>query len=330
MIRVYGYYSCGGYKDLYLGSGADSNNPTYFLPLLPVMKHRNLPEEQEKILELEVLPPIHRITADESHDFPAECRIMFSHGGYHIIYRTLVNGDTCLAIHDIPNNQKDEEGRDTPFNLLFIATHDVQNDILLLDRFAIALKNEYEKYITLCSTLFSYDFKSNGIKFDLPRLFEALNNTKKLDKEIVHNANSVVYLMLYTGSSKDVQIALREQNFIEEQVHSMITPDGKFFRGNIPWGNMIIIDDDDDKDDDDGSNDNDKERENEGNGNKTKETEIIYIQNSIKQFIADFKELLNRSLLWTDFYQKYQLEIQLLCVGLAMGFGVGFLLGICF
>lgn len=330
MIRVYGYYCCSGYKDLYLGNSEDSNNPTYFLPLLPVMKHRNLPEEKEKILELEQLPQIHQVTADESYDFPAECRIMFSHGGYHIIYRTLSNGDACLAIHDIPNNQQDEFGRDTPFNLLFIATHDVQNDVLLLDRFAIALKNEYQKYITLCSTLFSYDFKSNGVKFDLPRLFEALNNTNKLDKEIVHNANSVVYLMLYTGSSKDVQIALREQNFIEEQVHSMITPDGKIFRGNIPWGNMIIIDDDDDTDDDDGSNDNDKERENEGNGNKTQETEIIYIQNSIKQFIADFKELLNRSLLWTDFYQKYQLEIQLLCVGLAMGFGVGFLLGICF
>jgi len=330
MIRVYGYYCCSGYKDLYLGNSEDSNNPTHFLPMLPVMKHRNLPEEKEKILELEQLPQIHQVTADESYDFPAECRIMFSHGGYHIIYRTLSNGDACLAIHDIPNNQQDEFGRDTPFNLLFIATHDVQNDVLLLDRFAIALKNEYQKYITLCSTLFSYDFKSNGVKFDLPRLFEALNNTNKLDKEIVHNANSVVYLMLYTGSSKDVEIALREQNFIEEQVHSMITPDGKFFRGNIPWGNMIIIDDGDDKDDGDGSHNDEEETKGNNDRDKTQEKDIIYVHNTLKQFISDFKEVRNKSLLWTDFYQKYKLEIQLLCVGLVLGLGIGFLLGICF
>lgn len=330
MIRVYGYYSSSGYKDLYLGSSVDTNNPTYFLPLLFAMKHRNLPEEKEIILELEKLPKIYRITADESHNFPAECRIMFSHGGYHIIYRTLKNGDACLAIHDIPNNQKDEEGRDTPFNLLFIATRDAQNDILLLDRFAIALKNEYQKYISLCSTLFSYDFKSNGIKFDLPRLFEALNNTKKIDKRITHDADSVVYLMLYKGSSGDVQIALREQNLIERNVRSMITTDGKIFRGNIPWGNMIIIDDGDDKDDGDGSHNDEEETKGNDDSDKTQEKDIIYVHNTLKQFISDFKELPNRSLLWTDFYQKYKLEIQFLCIGLAMGLCVGFLFGICF
>lgn len=330
MIRVYGYYSCSGYKDLYLGSNLDSNNPTYFLPMLPIMKFRDLPEEEAKILELEKLPQIHHITAQESYDFPTECRRMFSHGGYHIIYRTLMTGDLCLAIHDIPNNQKDEEGRDTPFNLLFLATRDAQNDILLLDRFAIALKNEYQKYITLCSTLFSYDLKSNGIKFDLPRLFDALNNTNKLDKEIVHNANSVVYLMLYAGSNKDVQIALREQDLFEIRVNSMITPDGKIFRGNIPWGNMIIIDDGSDDDDGGGSHNGEEETTGNGDSDKPQEKDIIYVHNTLKQFISDFKELRNRSLLRTDFYQKYKLEIQLLCIGLALGFGIGFLFGICF
>ena len=49
MIRLYAYYSCGGYKDMYLGSSDTAASPSYFLPLLPVMKKRGRTDEVEKI-----------------------------------------------------------------------------------------------------------------------------------------------------------------------------------------------------------------------------------------------------------------------------------------
>lgn len=48
MIRLYAYYSCGGYKDMYLGSSDTAASPSYFLPLLPVMKKRGRTDEVEK------------------------------------------------------------------------------------------------------------------------------------------------------------------------------------------------------------------------------------------------------------------------------------------
>ena len=34
MIRYFTYYSCGGYKDIYVGSDNDSSPASYFIPLL--------------------------------------------------------------------------------------------------------------------------------------------------------------------------------------------------------------------------------------------------------------------------------------------------------
>ncbi len=42
MIRIYGYYSCGGYKDMYLGNNEGEPQPTYFLPLF-VDNHADFP-----------------------------------------------------------------------------------------------------------------------------------------------------------------------------------------------------------------------------------------------------------------------------------------------
>ena len=55
MIRYYTYYSCGGYKDLFIGSDVDQADASYFIPLLNVWKKSDKPGMAEKIKRAEML-----------------------------------------------------------------------------------------------------------------------------------------------------------------------------------------------------------------------------------------------------------------------------------
>jgi hypothetical protein len=108
MIKLYAFYSIGGYKDLYLGELKPDCSSTYFLPLLSIMKKRNKEEEREIVANLEALPKIERITSSNSYGFPQECSMLFSHGGYILLYKTLNDGRSCLVLRDLTSSTKDD------------------------------------------------------------------------------------------------------------------------------------------------------------------------------------------------------------------------------
>ncbi len=227
MINVYGFYSCGGYKDMYLGNSEEADNPKYYLPLLPIMKNRNNPEEKEKIEKLERLPMIQIITRENRYGFSKECDILFSHGAYSVIYRTLLNGDTCLALKDVPGIDKDEMGREIPFNLMFIATD--YDSRKLLDKFAIYVKDNYTECINFCNVLFKYDYLSNGIKFDLPAVIAKIKEAPDNDIKLIHKNNQLVYLMI--SSDKNIEIAFREQQLSLSNTPCIVNTKGEIIKG---------------------------------------------------------------------------------------------------
>lgn len=236
MIRVYGFYSCGGYKDMYLGSNECCDRPTYYLPLLPVMKERRKNEDLPKIEQQEKLEQIRLVTCGDNMGFPEECDAMFSHGGYVAMYRMLSDGSTCLAMRDIPSQEVDEVGRNIPFNLLLIATD--EEGIAQLDQMAVFVKDCYLEWRDFATSLFSYDPIVNGVKFDLPALFGRLAGLSDVSEvQIGHARNVLVFLML--DGIKNVSIALREQNLQPSTVRCIVDVQGQILQGNFPIINRV-------------------------------------------------------------------------------------------
>lgn len=232
MIRLYAYYSCGGYKDMYLGSSDTAASPSYFLPLLPVMKKRGRTDEVEKIKYQESLQHVCIVTSSESYGFPADAANMFSHGAYKTVYRTLQDGSSCLSMHDIPSNETDEEGRDIPFTLMFVA--DGEEDSAKLDCMAAALLKDTAAWQQLFTSLFAYDPTVNGIKFDLPKIMARINDTKQESNCYIDRTQSknVAYLML--NENNGVKIALKEQNLKREEVSCFVDANGNIIEGRLP------------------------------------------------------------------------------------------------
>mgnify|MGYP004526286273 FL=1 len=232
MIRIYAYYSCGGYKDMYLGSSDTAASPSYFLPLLPVMKKRGRTDEVEKIKYQESLQQICIVTSSESYGFPADAANMFSHGAYKTVYRTLQDGSSCLSMHDIPSNETDEEGRDIPFTLMFVA--DGEEDSAKLDCMAAALLKDTAAWQQLFTSLLAYDPTVNGIKFNLPKIMARINDTKQESNCYIDRTQSknVAYLML--NENNGVKIALKEQNLKREEVSCFVDANGNIIEGRLP------------------------------------------------------------------------------------------------
>ena len=237
MIRLYAYYSCGGYKDMYLGSSDTAASPSYFLPLLPVMKKRGRTDEVEKIKYQESLQHVCIVTSSESYGFPADAANMFSHGAYKAVYRTLQDGSSCLSMHDIPSNETDEEGRDIPFTLMFVA--DGEEDSAKLDSMAAALLKDMTAWQQLFTSLFAYDPTVNGIKFDLPKIIARINDTKQEPNCYIDRTQSknVAYLML--NENNGVKIALKEQNLKREEVSCFVDANGNIIEGRLPLAKNV-------------------------------------------------------------------------------------------
>lgn len=238
MISVFGYYSCGGYKDMYLGNSNNCAMPTYYLPLLRVMKAKKRPEEVGKIKELEELSQIAIMRNDNSYGFPEECNILFSHGAYLVIYKTLKDGRVCLSVRDVPGKEKDELGRDIPFNLLFIA--DGVDSIKKIDNLALSLKDNYIKWITYFSGLFTYDYKVNGIKFDLPSVINEINTIPDCDLKLSHHSARLTYLMV--SSIKAIDIAFKEQKLNTLDVACILDFNGNILRGSLTYNTSNMED----------------------------------------------------------------------------------------
>lgn len=230
MIKYYTYYSCGGYKDIYIGSDQDSADASYFIPLLNVWKKSNKPENVDKVARAKSVQHVELISKSNSAGFPSECNLMFSHGGYKAILRTLKDGRLCLSIRDISNGAKDEEGRDIPFNFLFLA--DGQESIYQLDALAIEYLTQEKDINELISNTISYDPVINGIRFDLLKLNQLLSNQHETSKSLLHKAGIIDYLKI--SSRNQYKLSLSEQALDANIVNSFWDDNGLFY-GEISY-----------------------------------------------------------------------------------------------
>lgn len=237
MIRYYTYYSCGGYKDLFIGSDVDQADASYFIPLLNVWKKSDKPGMAEKIKRAESVQHVKLISKIDNIGFPSECNLMFSHGGYNAIYRTLRDGRTCFCIRDISNNSKDEEGRDIPFNFLFLADGD--ESINKLDTLALHYLTNESQIKSMIADAISYEPFINGVKFDLSKLTILFaSDCEATSCKLVHKNESIDYMII--GSRKQYSTALSEQGIEDYMVNAMIDSAGIFY-GAIAYHNEPVI-----------------------------------------------------------------------------------------
>lgn len=237
MIRYYTYYSCGGYKDLYIGDDTDQVDARYFVPLLNVWKKSEKPEMTEKVARAGNVQHVKLITNTDNVGFPSECSLMFSHGGYNAIYRTLKDGRTCLCIRDISNNSKDEEGRDIPFNFLFLADGD--DSIKKLDTLALHYLTNESQIKSMIADAISYEPFINGVKFDLYKLTKLfIPDSDSTLCNLNHKDESIDFIII--GSRKQYLTALSEQGIEEYMVNAMIDSAGIFY-GAIAYHSKPFI-----------------------------------------------------------------------------------------
>ena len=187
-------------------------------------KKKNNPKDTEKIARAESVQQVELITKNNPAGFPTECNLMFSHGGYRAIYRTLSDRRACLCIRDIPNTNKDEEGRDIPFNFLFLA--DGEESIRQLDGFAIAYLSKSEEINDTIEKAISYDPIVNGFKFDLTGLNSLVSANCDNSKALSHQADAIDYLMI--ASRSQIQITLKEQAIVLNMVKFACDDNGTF------------------------------------------------------------------------------------------------------
>lgn len=284
MIRYYAYYSCGGYKDMYLGNDSDEKDFTYFLPLLSVWKTGAKVEYSDKLKQVEGLQLIEIVTNNNDFGFPAQAKNLFSHGGYRIIYQTLQNGDTCLCVRDVKNDAKDEENRDTPFNILITASGD--KDVKRLDAFALNFLSHMNELYESFTHLFSYAPIVNGLKFSLALINELLNKSPEPEREIAHKLNRVVFLVVDSLSMS--QTAFNELGLLRAQIeliadikgkrigtidfNEILTPTVKF---KIQENEVVTTDDDGEKQSDDVAETNLVEITTNGDSDITSSSDII-------------------------------------------------------
>ena len=230
MVRVYAFYSVGGYKDMYIGTLSQESSSTYYLPLLSIMKKRNNPAEQEHIVALEKLPRVEIINQHNDWGFPDECNKLFSHGGYTIIYKTLCNGKSCLAIRNLTEAMKDEDGRSTPFNMLFIAENTEDN--YTLDKVALYCKDHVQEINSVLSPTIVYDASVNGLRVDLKNIYNwicSLPDTTPL----IHNTSRVNYIIV--SSKQMIDIVIKEQSLANIPIDAIFHYNGYKLQGALKY-----------------------------------------------------------------------------------------------
>lgn len=212
---------------MYLGNALDKKEFTYFLPLLLSWETAAKKDYIDKLKLVENLQQIKIVTKANSFDFPEQAKIFFSHGGYRMIYQTFSNGDTCLCVRDIINASRDEENRETPFNILITASGD--DDVKRLDNFALYYTsnvNRIKELYGFLAKLFSYDPIVNGIKFNLAAINGKLNDAPKSDREIAHKPDRVVFLIM--DSISMAQTAFNELRLLRKQIDLIADINGNY------------------------------------------------------------------------------------------------------
>ena len=226
MIRFYAYYSCGGYKDMYLGHSEMGVDNTFYLPLLPIWKEDEehlKPKDAERLERAKSLTLIQVITNEQSFGFPQEADLFFSHGAYKAIYRSLDNGGSCLGLTDLNNGAQDEFGRGTSFSMVITAE---KEDTKRLDSLALYCIDHPKEIWETIGRLIGYSPDMNGVSFNLN---EALSIIKKAEKDVSfvldHNSRRVNYVLL--SSIKQLSLALKEQQLNHNKIDYVCTLQGE-------------------------------------------------------------------------------------------------------
>ena len=227
MLRYYSYYSIGGYKDFYLGSDADKFEATYYIPLLPIWEKRaeekNDTTLKQKTEQLRQLPSIKILDETNSYGMPSAGNILFSHGGYKLIYEHLEGEVYALSVRDIESCDKDETGRDTPF--LFAITADTPDDTQKLNKLAAYAANNLATFSKAISSSIGYDVEKNGLRFDLAALNEHFN--KIIAKQTSCDVTTAEKDITISAKKNSVQLLVIPDGIPEERVTKELNLTGK-------------------------------------------------------------------------------------------------------
>lgn len=169
MLRYYSYYSVGGYKDFFLGSNTQGDEATYFFSMMEIWEEEALTDKsvKETLKELKSLPAIKQLTDKESYGLPSAASRLVSHGGYKLMYRHLDGAKYAIALKNIPDKCKDENGRSIPF--LFLITCDSTSEIKQMDALAAYIASNMKTAEKEVAGFIGIDFEKNGLRFELAK-----------------------------------------------------------------------------------------------------------------------------------------------------------------
>lgn len=164
MIKYYAYYSYGGFKDMMVGSQADTAVRTYYLPLVDA----GIDTDSVKL----DLPKIKIIgEEDESETLPSGVGRIVYNGGYYLFFSRNLNGHCVLVVRDIIGTEKDENGRTIPFVMELSGDLD---DAPVLATLAAAFLKDPNAPALILGPLFHYDPEFNGLCFENKQLSQRL------------------------------------------------------------------------------------------------------------------------------------------------------------
>lgn len=233
MIRIYSYYNFGGFKDLYLGTFDDSDEFKYFIPLLPVYEERikDNPDDtklSDKLSLWKSLPHIVELYEGAPDSYPKEAARSMSHAGYKILYQQFKECYRQISIRDI-SGMKDEYGRTTIFNLMFVS--DDVEDVSDMDILADYIRKNLKSFEIFCQSLFEMDFIVNALKFNFSKMTNELRRIlteHKISSEDYPKDKQVILLVI--PDSVKPEISLRELDISAEKVSSLYRVNGEKIR----------------------------------------------------------------------------------------------------
>lgn len=238
MIKFYAYYSCGGYKDMYLANSEMLIDYTYYLPLLPIWQSaENLkPKDAERLTESKNLTMIQLITSERNWGFPKEAELFFSHGAYRAIYRSLDTEGSCLGLTGLDNGENDEFGRSIPFCMVITAD---KSDTGRLDALALMCIKKPKEMWKAIGKLLCYSPEMNGLRFNLNAANSIIQNAFKENNGMLeHHSGKINYLLI--PSLLDLDKALKEQQLNRNFIDFVCTLQGES-EGGLRYKSTVSI-----------------------------------------------------------------------------------------
>lgn len=219
MIRYYAYYSYGGFKDMLVGSQADTSVCNYYLPLV---------DSGIETDESKKNAPRIKIAGDKNADsLPSGIARLVSNGGYSIFFSRNFNGNSVLVVRDVTGSGKDENGRSIPFVVELVG--DTTDKETLASAASFFLRNEGESDKIL-GPLFHYDAELNGLCFENKKLTDWLDSLKgapttveTVDKstiDLLHTKNPSFLCSTVINDTSNLlsRLGLQKDNVTEESI----------------------------------------------------------------------------------------------------------------